>query len=70
MTGVDFREALVNFFTSEIVDKVLCDKTSSKLFVDEAMLSNVNSEFVVNKLNDSGVLSTMRAADDIQPTKE
>jgi hypothetical protein len=47
ITGVDFRDQMVKFFTSEIVDKILNDNSATRAIVEEAMQSNVNSNYAM-----------------------
>lgn len=51
MTGQDFRESLVRFFTNEIVEKILRDNSATKIFLEEAKLSNVNSKCLPSKIS-------------------
>ena len=51
MTGQDFRETLVKFFTNEMVEKILRDKSATKIFQEEAMLSNVNSKCLPSSIS-------------------
>jgi hypothetical protein len=44
MTGVDFREQMVKFFTTDLVQKILSDRSATKTIVEEATQSNVNSK--------------------------
>jgi hypothetical protein len=45
ITGVDCRDQMVKFFTSDIVDKILNDKSATRAIVEEAMQSNVKSNY-------------------------
>jgi hypothetical protein len=45
ITGVDFRDQMVKFFTSDMADKILNDNSATKAIVEEAMHSNVNSNY-------------------------
>lgn len=52
MTGQDFRETLVKFFSNEIVERILRYKSADKIFLEEAMLSNVNSKCSPSGISD------------------
>jgi hypothetical protein len=45
ITGVDFRDQMVKFFTSDIVEKILNDNSATRAIVEEAVQSNVNSNY-------------------------
>jgi hypothetical protein len=45
ITGVDFRDQMVKFFTSDMADKILNDSSATRAIVQEAMQSNVNSNY-------------------------
>jgi hypothetical protein len=45
ITGVDFRDQIVKFFTSDMANKILNDNSATRAIVEEAMQSNVNSSY-------------------------
>ena len=47
MTGVNFHDQMTKFFTADIVEKILADKSAVRTILEEAKQSNVNSNCVV-----------------------